>query len=345
MRLINTSMSSRGWSFYQKDAHCPALPFALGKTWQPRQSASSNQKETSDESQPLTVGSMGHILQAHHLARKGTAEGGCLVAGEWSENPDDWLPPVDALDEWLKDNDGAAYRDNVLSMFSRYLATYGNEIGEKVLAVETEHFGVVGLKAGRWGYWTIQPDFAHYLRQPVSTHPPQGLPCINGGFVVCEPLNVPGHFEHGFPVWMSRRSDADIQQSAGRIVIRDHKHKGSVSTARKLDEEYRQEAGFCAFRILGSHTYGKDFNGVELQAVQTKPPYNVVRTRLTPTPARDKNFANLLLRWATDRAQREVDDPTGESYKGWRGSSSACIDRWGKPCPGTFFCYGVGGND
>lgn len=337
-RLINTSMSSRGWSYYQADAYCPALPFALGKQaiyppGQPRQ------KVVEEEAPPLTMGTMGHVLQAHHLVKQGCRTGGCLVAGEWSEDPDEWLSPVDALDEWLSTNTyGQPYRQTLLKAFDSYLASYAVEAG-RVLAIETEHFGVVGKKDGQWGYWTIDPLHSCFLRMPVSQHPDDGLLTVDGSTVVCSPLNVEGHPEHGYPVWMSRRSDADIERPDGSVVIRDHKHKGKVIRS-ELDDEYRWEEGFCAFRHLGSQVYGDRFAGLEIQAVQTRPPWSVVRVMLTPTPVRDGNFATLLWLRAHDKAAREVADPTGRMYRGWRGSSAACVDHWGKPCKGVSFCYG-----
>lgn len=337
-RLINTSMSGRGWSFYSDDAYCPALPFAKGRqTIKPP----GVHPPPENHAEPLVKGTMGHVLQSHYLARIGAAtEHGVVVAGEESYDPDEWLPPEAALEAWVAEHpEGAWYFDEMIHCYNGYLLHCPDPMGRPV-TVETEHFGVIGKKGGEWGYWAIDPLHAGFLRRPVSEHPRAGLLAIDGGIVFASPSSAPGHPEHGYPVWMSRRSDADIELPSGRVAIVDHKHKGRV-TRKDINKDYALEGGFCAFRHLGSQVYGELFGGVWIQAIQVPRPHRVARVRLQATPERDRTFATKLWLRAHAKMQREVLDPTGESFKGWRESSGACWTRWGRACEGVEWCFGV----
>lgn len=337
-RLINTSMSSRGWSFYSDDAYCPALPFAKGRQAIKPPTYRQPPQETSA---PLIKGTMGHVLQSHYLARIGaTQPGGVVVAGEVSTDPDEWLTPEEALLEWVGQNpEGEPYVDAMLQCFDGYLLRHPDPMGVPV-TVESELFGVLGKKDGKWGYWAVSPIMADWLRRPVAEHPSVGLLAVDGGAVFASPLRVEGHPENGYPVWMSRRSDADIMLPDGRIAIVDHKHKGKV-VKREINPDYALEGGFCAFRHLGSQTYGDRFGGVWIQAIQVPRPHRVERVRLHATPERDRTFATRLWLRAHEKARREVLDPSGESFKGWREHSGACWTRWGRACEGVEWCFGV----
>jgi len=333
-RLINTSMSSRGWSFYSDDAHCPALPFAKGRTL--TTPYGKHRPDDENTAEPLVKGTMGHVLQSHYLARIGCEQGGLFVAGEWSTTASDWLGPHDALDAYIDINPhAAAYRDQMHDTFAGYLDRHPEAPG-RVRSVETEHYGVIGTKAGKWGYWAIDPLMADYLRKPVAEHP-MGLLAADGAVIDCSPLNVPGHPEHGYPVWMSRRSDADIEIDR-RVIIFDHKHQAFVKPS-ELNKNYSLIDGFCAFRHLGSQVYGRSFGGVWIQAIQVGSGYTA-RVALKPTPARDATFAIRLWLRAHEMFGRQVACPTGVDYRGWRGDTKNCW-RYKEPCEGLEFCFGV----
>lgn len=321
-------MSSRGWSFYEKDAHCPALPFAVRQ-------GQGNGGGFDSSAPALVKGSIGHLMQAHHLAREGCRQGGVFVGGEWSTDEGDWLPPEEAAHEYCQDRDDWRFFDEMVETFRGHVACRPHSLG-RILAVETEHFGVIGTKAGQWGYWVVDPLMADWLKRPVAEHPADGLMAVDGESIICDPLDVEGHREHGFPVWMSRRDDADIDMSRGIFIV-DHKHKGFVN-AKEIVAEYSMEDGMCAFRHIGSQVYGPKFGGVAVHAIQVGSGLTVFK-ELRAFPEHDRLFAHRLWTRAHEMFQRQVHSD-GSEYKGWRGGKSNCI-RFGRPCDGFKFCFGA----
>lgn len=285
---------------------------------------------------------MGHVLQGHYLARLGMGQPeGVTVAGIHHEqgDPDTFLEPEPALEEWARLNPGGApFIGLMIDVYHAYMRRYPTPPG-RVVVVETEHFGALGLRGDKWGYWAIHPDAAHWLRRPVSQHPRVGLPGVDGIPVQCHALNAPGHPEHGLPIWISRRSDADIEGPDRLVRIWDHKHQGRVDKY-KIQLKYAACSGFSAFRHLGSQVYGDRFGGIRIQAIQTTVPTKVERVDLLATPARDAKFADLLFGWAHDMAQREVEDPSGLSWGAARAHTGACV-QFGRPCKAFQWCHGI----
>jgi hypothetical protein len=242
--------------------------------------------------------------------------------------------------EWCERNGkGHEHSDRMLETFRRYLAKHPEAPG-RILAVEYPITAVLGFSGGpgqNWGLWVVDPAEASKLSTPVES-----IKGFQGTTIYPTPLDCPGHQGHGLPIFMSRRLDLAIADSANRAWIWDHKNTAFVKAS--ATDAYSIDGGFAAFRIMGQQVWhGREgqaaFAGLTVNLIQTAAPWRVLRATVPPTPHRDGHYANML--W---RAEHEIARLDVEGLSPWHWpkmqAESQCMGRYG-PCAGLDLCrYG-----
>ena len=317
--LIDAGRSSRGWSRIGSFFRCPQL-FAY-------------QNRLDMQLIPagaLTRGSMGHVLQAHQHAIWGArSPEGVWVDETWYDNPDTFLQPEEAVEEWCNANGGHEYLERMIETFHRYMAQHPESPGN-VIAVEYPITAVLGDKGITWGLWVVHPEDQHFNRRAAS------VKAWDGDIIRPSVLNCPGHPDSGSAIVLTRRLDMVIKDRAGRIFIWDHKHQARVESGRSVDG-YAIDGGFAAFRIMGKQLYGSEFGGVALNLIQTQEPWKVARPMVPPTPHRDHHFADMLWRAEHTLARLDLELP---GYWDWPKvqHETTCIGRYGA-CAAIKMCF------
>lgn len=316
--LIDAGMSRRGWSRIGQHFKCPQL-FAYTK----------RMNLDLIPAAALTKGSMGHVIQAHQHAIWGAEQGGCIVDTTYYDDPSVFMEPEEALHEWCDRYGGHEYLDLILDVFRDYMTKHPEPPG-RVLAVEAPMDAVLGVKGGQWGLWLIDPAHANRLEDEIEV-----IPAHDGELITITPLNYPGHPNHGKPVFISRRSDLEVQRR-GKDWIWDHKHQARVSPNESKDA-YAIDGGFAFFRLMGAQKYGKKFGGLTLNLIQTRTPFRVSRVGVPKTPHRDTHLADLLWHEEHRLAHHDVTMPDL-----WRWPKAmhetVCKGRYGA-CGGLKMCF------
>ena len=312
--LIDSGVSSRGWSYYGKFARCPRLfayeyklDLALG------------------DSDGFTRGSMTHTGLAHLYARWSIELHGRALVGTDEglrelTSMSDLMLPEEAIEAWVaKHERGANYLDRIVTTLRAYRAAKPTP-PPRIIGVEVELKGVLGFVAGRWGLWE-----GNGLSEALGIERTQAD---------VTPLDCPGHPDHGQPIFITRRADLIVADEAGVVEIIDHKAHAHVSVAR-AKEEYVMEGGWAPFRILGRQLWGNRYSGrVLLNLVQTTKPYTIKEVAVPATPFRDAQFPAFLYRLAHEIAQAEVDLPDPWELK---AVQSSCYGSYGL-CDGASLC-------
>jgi hypothetical protein len=317
--LIDAGKSRRGWSRIGQFTKCPQLFAYTNRLDVPLIPASA-----------LTRGSMGHVIQAHQHAIWGAEQGGVLVDTSYHDDPSVFMEPHDALVAWCDANGGHEFVERMFDVFDNYMVEYPEPPG-RVLAVEWPMDAVIGKKEGQWGLWVIDPDEADKVDQRVET-----ILAYDRKLIEVTPLNMPGHLDHGKPIYVSRRCDMVVEEAGGQVFIWDHKHQARVSQGKSI-EGYAIDGGFALFRHMGQQVYGDAFGGLRLNLIQTTTPHKIARPTVPRTPHRDTHLAQML--WHSEHQIASMDMNMPDLWQ-WPKAmhETTCVGRYGS-CGGIKLCY------
>lgn len=352
--LIDAGPSRAGASYYGEALRC-LQHFAYRHRMQPRGLLTAPQANSLGSASALIMGSLVHTALAHHLVRSeltrpdrlpsvlvGTSNG-----HHWVSDPDAVLPPHEAVREWVTRNGtGHEFIEQVDAVYFNY-ARFHPILRAHVAAVETEMVAVLGMAetsvGPTWDVWVLEDD------QPRT---PDGLTfeAKGGGVVRAEPLDCPGHVNHGKPIFVTRRADLITLDPVAkmRAAIVDHKTTSSQSLAA-LAPAYAADLGFGLFWRMGQQAFHPDvgwlgaqgFRGVFINILQKREPFGVRVAKVPCTPARNQNLARDIFTIMHRIASLDVATEAGDmSYKDWPKASSemVCTHRYG-PCGGYDLCF------
>lgn len=309
--LIDSGKSERGWSFYGSFEVC--LHYGALVNFDAR----------NDTAPPLVRGTLGHVAQAHLHAR--------WQAQQMKVSPDVFYEPEAAMEEWCRRNpEGVEHFDLMREVFRRYLAKRPEPPG-RIIAVEHPIKAVFGTLGDQWGLWVVHPQWADWLTRAWRTGDPKPHAVV-GGEIAISPLNVPGHPDHGGPVFLTRRLDLIVERRSGAVDIVDHKHKASVTGKTAL--QYAMDGQFAAARIFGHQLYGKRFGRCTVNSIQTAAPWTNREDPIPESPWRDGQFARNRFRRAHEIAQLQVEYPNPHDWP-MAEHEQVCVRRYGGGEGGT----------
>lgn len=164
------------------------------------------------------------------------------------------------------------------------------------------------------------------------------------GILLGDPLDVPGHPEHGTSQLYTQRLDL-IQITAAGLTVWDHKTSSSTLGASKING-YSASGQFHGFHVLGLVHFGADYRGCVLNYVQFpkggKRPDNgrFERPGLAPAPHLTQSWLDNA-RMAEKRiAELDVETQQGKrTVWDWPKAmhEQVCIGRYGV-CPALKLC-------
>ena len=295
----------------------------------------------------LTRGSMGHQAMAQQYARWGAQQGGVSVG--FAADIKTLAGPVDAaslmdpeasIEEWTRRNGRGASEIGMLKIaFRHYLAKHPEPPG-RILAVEYPMFAVLGYKGDTWGLWVVGPEELSKLTRPVVENP--ALIGIHSDEIRPTPLNQPGHPEHGYPVWISRRADAIYApwEDIERPINCDHKFVAFIEKQGVKAEGYGLDNGFQLFHHMMAQIW-PNYGGCIVQEVQRIKPWKITRMNVpVPGPCME-TLADDTLYYEQQIAYLDVHRPNTMRWPKANKESGPCRQRY-KPgkCPGWDMCYG-----
>lgn len=328
--LIDAGMSLRGHSHYAPPNQC-----LFGR----RLAQEFEQKS----SPPLLIGSLGHVVQAHHHAKIGLKVNGQVTVNGKVHTEDVFLDPMDALDAFCSIYpEHEPYRNLVTDTYVKY--TLKPPRMSTPYEVETELAGVVGKKNGEFGYWMVRDDVWGELTAEVKK-----LPANDGKIIEVTPLGIKGHPDSNKPVFLTRRLDLVCRDGRGVVDVIDHKHKQNIYGK---PASYIADMGFVAIWALSMQRWGAKLGNVEIHGicVNDKQKGKTKITRLPYPKIRLKGLAHYLLRTARNVARLEKDEMNGHiDMFGWPmsgslevggGCTSIYKDKNGWTCPFAYFCAG-----
>lgn len=352
--LIDAGPSRAGASYYGEALRC-LQHFAYRHRMRARGLLDERQLRAMTPADALTVGSMIHTALAHHLVRSelkrpdrlpavrvGTRDGYRQV-----DNPDDVLPPLDAVRAWVERNEaGHAAIEQVDAIYQNYVRVHPT-LRAHVAAVEVEMIAVLGTvetaDGPAWDVWVLEDE------RPRT---PDGLTfeVKGGGTVVASPLDCPGHTDHGKPIFVTRRADLIALDPVAnmRASIIDHKTTSSQSLA-SLAPAYAADLGFGLLWRMGQQVFHPDtgwlgargFHGVYINILQKREPFGVRVAKVPCTPARNRTLALELFTISHTIAALDLATERGErTYLEWpkAASETVCMHRYG-PCSGYDMCF------
>jgi len=328
--LIDAGMSMRGHSYY-----APANQCLFGK----RLSKDYEQKS----SPPLLIGSLGHVVQAHHHAILGLKRNGEVTVNGKKYTEDIFLDPLDALDAFCSMfPEHEEHRELVTNAYVNY--TMKPPPMDTPYEVETELAGVIGKKNGEFGYWMVRDDVWGELNAEVKK-----LPAYDGSIIEVTRLGVKGHPDMEKPIYLTRRLDLVTRDTFGRVTVIDHKHKQNIYGK---PASYIADMGFVAIWTLALQRWQANLKNVEIHGICVNEK-QVGKTRITKLPypkIRVKGLAHYLYRTARAVATLERDEAKGRiDMFGWPmtgslevggGCTSIYKDKQGWTCPYAYFCLG-----
>jgi hypothetical protein len=309
--LIDTGRSPTGWSFFGPAFACDQKWFIINVLQQQLIKAD-----------PLTMGSMGHTVLAHHYARAACGQGGFMYEGEWVADPDHFLEPEAALREWVRRREregveAACFLGIILELYRRYLQRepyiYDRIIGVEMLTKLTlghSHEGAFGL-------WIDKN-----LATPTLVDCPE-LPKPHP--------NVPSIY-HGARIEVTKRWDACLQhRQDGKEYVWDHKvTAGGIGKSRA--EQYAMDGQFAVNRIAGRQLL-ENYGGVVLNLVQRRDPWGVSRQFVPATPYRDEHLPRQIFKKVHALADMLAHTVEGRATQAdWEMTQSEllCWHRYGK---------------
>ncbi len=306
-RLLDCGPSRRGWSYWGAYARC--LKFgrltSLGMD---------------DETEPRTRGILGHIGTGHLHIRQMLMQQG--------RNPDEYLEPEAAMQRWSELHpQGVAHLDRMIETYRRYVTRFPDPSGRRIVAVEQELVGVLGLLDGQFGLWALRDG--EDVRNLTPVH-------VSGRYIRAATLNCPGHPEHGLPISGTRKIDLAFEDNEGRLYVSDTKFKGSDVTDSY--GYFHASSGENALaRILAKQIW-PHLTGLVLLLIQTKEPWKIARPVVPESAWRDRLFPKDLFRLAHVVAQLERDEPDADSWP-MASHMTVCVGRHEKTgCPALWRC-------
>lgn len=329
-KLINTSRSRRGGSRIGKFDECPTRYFKdfVGP-------ASARREETSDGTEK---GSIGHTMMAHAMLQRAASKGEPVQVNEEVVTPDqaaDYLSPEDAGAACAADTKTTKHLPVIAAAFK---AWQFSGVGAKSTPthIEAESFGVWGTWKGMSGVWSVDPVEAHLLERRPGASPPRATRHVLGGTIAIEPMNVPGHPDHGWPVWITRRRDVVWRTTAKAVQTIDYKFLHAVSDD-EVKHNYAPDKWLHIMRLLDAQEYGDSYGGLWLLAIQNHPPHRVNFVKLEPSRTALSIAQGMLWDLEHRRAEWERDDPRGAAWD--RAGSMVCNSRY-RICPYFNQCHG-----
>ena len=319
LQLIDAGRSRRGWSRIGQLIKCAQL-FAYQQRLNLQLIPAS----------ALTRGSMGHVMQAHLHAAWGCEQGGVMVDTEWHTDASVFMDPYEAVASYCDANGGHEHLDRMVETFDEYLKRHPEPPG-RIIAVEWPLDAVLGYVEDVWGLWVIHPEEANKVDHVCET-----IKAYDSRTIRVTPLEMPGHPDHGKPIYISRRCDMVVEERNKRTFIWDHKHQAMVSATRSVDA-YAIDGGFAFFRLMGQQVFGSNFGGLLLNLIQTTSPFKVARPTVPKTPHRDDHLPQLL--WEAEHRLALL-DTTNEDHWRWPKamSETSCYGRYGA-CGGLKLCF------
>ncbi len=289
-RLINASKSRRGNSRIGTFIGCE---YKLG---------AQQRGAITIGSGPLCKGSLGHTAQAHlHTHESVASLGSVVVNNEFIDDASDFLDPLSAMAADAQVN--PEYMD-YLGLMTQVFLGYKQQRDTSVLPVthvEVELAGCLGMVNDKFGFWLVDPDYEKYLSpdtSPTPDAPPELVRHFDGSIIEPLMLDMEGHKEHGWPIWMTRRLDAVRQADKWKPeerLVEDHKHQARLSSSSDM-LKYQQDFGFVAIELLARQRFRGCFRGTMLNLICTDPKLagKQKRMALPPTSNSQLFFARNL---------------------------------------------------
>lgn len=326
--LIDASTSEAGWSKYGSFMKCPHL-YSMKEHLRAQDNAPS-----------LIMGSLGHLIQAHHRAIKAIEEWGEVWIGcdpknaiTFGQAPTDngnlllkqrlLLTVPEAVDSWCERNpSGWQFKHTMMNVFNKWrMKPDPIDAGSQPIAIETQIRLEIGLDAeGRKSLFVKRDEVSLAL---ATIELPEYEPLL---------LNKPGHKKHGQPIMLSRRLDLAVIRNCARVIV-DHKHT-SMLNPEMAQDEYAIDGGFQAFDVIGTRLWGDDFGGTQLNLIERRSPFRVE----TPFVRRCDNVVNNMARRMYDGAhalaELQLQTARGErKYNEWPdrvNEAGPCKTKYGK---------------
>jgi len=309
--LLDTGRSTSGWSFWGPAFSCDRLWYITNV-----------QQKRFFNADALTQGSMGHTILAHYYAQLGCTQGGFDHERKHVTDPDYFLPPEEAVREWVRrreaeGQDGNAFIANTFTMFRQYRQrepfVHDRVVGVECLAKLTLGYN----EHGTFGLWTDENlDDPALLDCPGLEEPHPNVPALR----------------HNEPIVVTKRFDLVMRhRQDGKVYVWDHKvTAGGVGKTRA--QQYAMDGQFAVNRIAGAQMYD-NFGGMVLNLVQRRSPWTVSRQFVAPTPWRDAQLPRQIYRKAHSLATDLSATLNGEMREGdWQMTQSEllCYHRYGK---------------
>jgi len=258
-RLVNASMSMRGWSRLSRFVTCP-YRFARNGSVQ-------------EESEALSRGSLGHVVLAHLAIHEAAEMGFDLIVNNEVVTPEqagEWMSPLDALRASAKGQfRGYELVASMQDIFAGHLVSRTSPMSGafRYVEVESELAGVVGMRNKERGLWLVHPSEWPKLRDKAQhwqdadgeTH----FRAFDGGTIQVPKRAAAG----GDVVWMSRRLDAVWDTPSGVVVV-DHKHKAKID-GKVAERSYHHDLGFTVISVLAAQRWPASYSHTALQLVST----------------------------------------------------------------------------
>jgi len=295
--LIDTGRSRRGWSRIEEAFRCDQL-WAYGDA--PGGLDIVSGFETRDA---LIMGSLGHTGAAHFYRR--------MQAVQQGEDPDQWLRPLEAMDAWCDVHpEGEPHLEAMQAVFAAYMREYPEAPGW-ILEVEREHYVMIGWRwsgaAWDFGLWYLG-DEDEVREEEVEGIPREGMYVSRYAGPVCPyRLNVPGHADHGRPLYRTRRLDLMVRATYFTESW-DHKFKSFVG--KRTFDEYLMDGQFELARQITKQRYAGERTRVRLNAIRRAGTFTVERPEM-PSCWADLDFPRDLIETEERvlRKQAEGRDP------------------------------------
>lgn len=329
MKTINASMSRRGGSRIGKFEECPT------RFYKDRYGPVHARAENGGAG--ASKGSIGHVMMAHHLLHAATEAGEAPeVNGEVVKDSSDYRLPVDAGIDYA---DTHGLKTFVPVITEAYKSWVMSRIGYRNIAthIESETFGVFGWRRDQWGLWAVPASVVDELSPSAENPtPPKVLPHITRGDIEIDPLNAPGHEEHGWPVWISRRRDAVWRTPNGSIETVDHKFLYD-SYPKNVWTSYGSDKYLKVMWALDSQEFGRKYNNLWLLAIQNRPPHKVNYIGMKPSRRALQAAFHHIFDLEHQQARLYAEDPSGETWP--MGCGLICANKY-RVCGYFRACHG-----
>jgi hypothetical protein len=258
-RLVNASMSMRGWSRLSRFVSCP-YRFARHGSEQ-------------EESDALSRGSLGHVILAHLAIHEAAEQGFSITVNNEVVTPEqsgEWMSPLAALRaSAMSQFRGMELLASMQDIFAGHLIsrTPPSTGTFRHVEVESELAGVIGYRNKERGLWLVHPSEWDKLRDKSQHWQDENgetrFRAYDGGTIRATKQGSAG----GDVVWMSRRLDA-VWDTPNGIVVVDHKHKAKID-GKTAERSYHHDLGFTVISVLAAQRWPASYSHTALQFVST----------------------------------------------------------------------------